>query len=239
FLCILLMWAAATAAAERLSSRPRLEPVPGQSARIGATIATERGERRRVVLPDGSTLYLNEQTRVQVADARRLKVDAGDVYIDIAPATGADKNFVLDAAERPIRTQGARLLAVVRDGNAAIVVVRGQVEVEGVKEPLHAGQVLSPGSKKPQPAARIGPKLEWARDLIAAADSPLVPGSTRTGGALVTVDPDGQESKLTLRKLHIDVHIEDGFARTTIDQTYFNEQPSRLEGTFYFPPPAA
>src|SRR5207245_4126291 len=58
-----------------------------------------------------------------------------------------------------------------------------------------------------------------------------------SGGALVTVDPNGQEMQLSLRKYHIDVHIEDGFARTTIDQTYFNETPSRLEGTFYFPLP--
>ena len=35
----------------------------------------------------------------------------------------------------------------------------------------------------------------------------------------------------------MDVHVEDGFARTTIDQTYFNHQNTRLEGTFYFPLP--
>src|SRR5262249_7068341 len=33
------------------------------------------------------------------------------------------------------------------------------------------------------------------------------------------------------------VHIEDGFARTTIDQTYFNHHSWRLEGTFHFPVP--
>src|SRR5262249_42388978 len=57
------------------------------------------------------------------------------------------------------------------------------------------------------------------------------------GGALVALDPDGQEARLSLRRHHIDVHIEDGFARTTIDQTYFNHTASRLEGTFYFPLP--
>ena len=33
------------------------------------------------------------------------------------------------------------------------------------------------------------------------------------------------------------MYIEDGFARTTIDQTYFNQESARLEGTFYFPLP--
>ncbi|MCI0380341.1 MAG: hypothetical protein L0215_22380, partial [Gemmataceae bacterium] len=46
-----------------------------------------------------------------------------------------------------------------------------------------------------------------------------------------------QEVTLTLRNFHIDVHVEDGFARTTIDQTYFNNNSFRMEGTFYFPLP--
>ncbi len=73
---------------------------------------------------------------------------------------------------------------------------------------------------------------------MAAVDAALTPASEFEGGALVAIDPNGQEAKLSLRKYHIDVHIEDGFARTTIDQTYFNHVASRLEGTFYFPLPA-
>ena len=42
---------------------------------------------------------------------------------------------------------------------------------------------------------------------------------------------------MTLRKYHVDVHIEDGIARTTIDQTFFNHYPWNSEGTFYFPLP--
>ena len=54
---------------------------------------------------------------------------------------------------------------------------------------------------------------------------------------MIAVDPYGEHARLNLRKFHIDVHIEDGFALTTIDQTYFNEVSSQLEGTFYFPLP--
>jgi len=64
-----------------------------------------------------------------------------------------------------------------------------------------------------------------------------VPDSDHAGGSIITVDPAGQEMRLSLRKYHVDVHIEDGFARTTIDQTYFNHTQSRLEGTFHFPLP--
>src|SRR5207248_5356798 len=78
--------------------------------------------------------------------------------------------------------------------------------------------------------------LDWTHDLM-AADAGLVPASSYDGGALIAVDANGQEAKLSLRTYTVDVHLEDGFARTTIDQTYFNHHPWRLEGTFYFPLP--
>ena len=84
---------------------------------------------------------------------------------------------------------------------------------------------------------RLSHVLDWTRDLIAANEPALVPASSYEGGALIAVDTNGQEANLSLRKYHVDVHLEDGFARTTIDQTYFNHHPWRLEGTFYFPLP--
>src|SRR5262249_6236603 len=104
-------------------------------------------------------------------------------------------------------------------------------------EVVPAGQQLAPGSARPAPAPRASYLLDWTKELMAAAESPLVPSSAFAGGALIARDPNGQEAKLSLRRYHIDVHIEDGFARTTIDQTYFNHDFARLEGTFYFPLP--
>src|SRR5262249_23159276 len=87
-------------------------------------------------------------------------------------------------------------------------------------------------------AGRASHSLAWTRELLALSEPPLVPASDFRGGALVAAGPDGQPSRLRLRRYHIDVHVEDGFARTTIDQTYFNAHHGRLEGTFYFPLPA-
>src|SRR5262249_59013952 len=69
------------------------------------------------------------------------------------------------------------------------------------------------------------------------AETPLVPGSQYSGGCLQAIDPNGQQAKISLRKCVVDAFIEDGFARTTIDQTYFNHESVQLEGTFYFPLP--
>src|SRR4029077_16019419 len=86
-------------------------------------------------------------------------------------------------------------------------------------------------------APRAAHELGWTRDLMVAAEAPLVPSGKYDGGALVAVDPYGQEAKLSMVNYHVDVHIEDGFARTTIDQTYFNHESMQMEGTFYFPLP--
>ena len=117
-----------------------------------------------------------------------------------------------------------------------VVVMQGKVKVNDRSEPIEAGQQLAPGSTDgaaPQ-AAHV---LNWARELIAAAEAPLVPPSKYQGGRLVVADAAGNETMLSLRKYHIDVFIQDGFARTTIDQTYFNHNTQRLEGTFHFPLP--
>ena len=116
-----------------------------------------------------------------------------------------------------------------------VLVASGQAHVEGIDEPIRAGQTLEATAKKPAAAQRISHLVAWTRDLREAA--PLVPASAHAGGTLIARDPDGQEAKLELRRYRIDVHIEDGFARTTIDQTYFNYTQDRLEGTFRFPLP--
>jgi tetratricopeptide (TPR) repeat protein len=226
--------------AMQLTPRPRLPVAPVQAAALGETLRTGPGERRRVGLPDGSVLYLNENTTVQLPAERKVTLTTGEVFAEVAPrnpdADGA--TFLVKTANREIAALGTRFDVQADDAGTGVVVTQGKVKVSGLDEPVAAGEQLPPGGAEPAAAPRASYVLDWARDLMIAADSPLVPESKYTGGALVAVDPSGQEAQLSLRKYAIDVHIEDGFARTTIDQTYFNEQPSRLEGTFYFPLPA-
>ena len=94
-----------------------------------------------------------------------------------------------------------------------------------------------PDALQPTAAPRAAAALAWTRELMCAAEAPLVPPSKYAGGALVVNDASGQAQQLSLRKYHVDVHIEDGFARTTIDQIYFNHTWQRLQGTFHFPLP--
>jgi ferric-dicitrate binding protein FerR (iron transport regulator) len=224
---------------------PAAKPEP-----IGSTIQTKHGERRRVCLADGSVLYVNQDTRLAIDGERRVSLAKGEIFVEVSPrhektadaqdAHAAGKaTFVVSTPRRSVTALGTKF-DVRHDRDVTnVLVTQGKVAVSDYAGLLYAGRQLtiaSDGDKIAQ-IPRASAELEWTRDLVAAAESPLVPQSEYCGGALLALDPNGQEARLSLRQYHVDVHIEDGFARTTIDQTYFNHLYSRLEGTFYFPLP--
>src|SRR5262249_25929842 len=200
------------------AAAPAVKRVP-----VGEELRTGSGQRRRVVLPDGSVVFLNQQTSATVTAERRLKLSRGEVLVEVAAGKGEKNPFVVETTRREVSAVGTTFAVRANDKGAGVLVAHGRVKVSGLDEPLHAGQQLAPGADKPQTAPRAAHALSWARELVEASESPLVPKSRHAGGSLVAVDPNGQEAKLSLRKYHVDVHIEDGFARTTIDQTYFNQ----------------
>jgi ferric-dicitrate binding protein FerR (iron transport regulator)/tetratricopeptide (TPR) repeat protein len=227
----------ARALAQQLTPRPRPPAPAPETVAPGATVRTGAGERRRVTLPDDSVLYLNENTTARVLADRHVALARGEVFVEVAPRApdSAGATFVVQTDRREVSALGTKFAVRAADAGTGVVVTQGKVRVTGLDRPLFSGQELAPGSAEPEPAPRASYVLDWARDLIIAAESPLVPQSKYAGGALVALDPGGQEAQLSLRKYRVDVHVEDGFARTTIDQTYFNHQTVRLEGTFHFP----
>jgi tetratricopeptide (TPR) repeat protein len=210
--------------------------------RVGDTVRTAARQRQRVTLPDGSAMYVNENTEVVVESERRVQVASGTVFIEVVPlfdGQSHDGRFVVETPGRTITALGTRFAVAAESDRTNVIVTQGKVRVSGVDQEIEAGQELTIAGEQSRlrPSPRASQVLSWTQDLMTAAIGALVPASEFAGGALVTVDPKGQETRLSLRKFHIDVHIEDGFARTTIDQTYFNATWSQLEGTFYFPLP--
>ena len=211
--------------------KPRAEAGAAEvgRARGRARSSTRRpGEKRRVVLPDGSFLYLNQNTTVELAERSARQAHRA--------ARCSSRRRPGQVGSRPVRRRNAAAVGhrprheVRRHGDERRHRRAGHAgQGRGLRarsEPSRRARSCSRGDDKIAPAPRASAALDWTRDLMAAAESPLVPAGKHGGGALVAVDPDGQEAKLTLRKYHVDVHIEDGFARTTIDQTYFNSENS-------------
>lgn len=221
---------------DQLTARPAPAGLPAAGLAIGQAVSTGPREQRRLALPDGSTMYVDAGTNLQVTGRRSVKLSAGRVYVEVAP--DRESPLTLQTPDRTVTALGTRLAVEVAGGKTGVWVTQGKVAIDGVSAPLYAGEQLLPSASTATAMPRATAVLDWTKDLVAASASPLVPATKNAGGALTVVGGDGQEFRLELRKFHVDVHIEDGFARTTIDQTYFNHTSQRLEGTFYFPLPA-
>ena len=250
----------------------RVQAAPVQRVKVGDVIQTGARERRRVTLPDGSVLFVNQNTLARIESLRRVGVDYGEVYVEAVPQSLLEgifrRKFVIKAPDRSVTALGTRFAVKASpEKKTEVLVTQGEVAASGIETSLPSGRELvdstrlhlavagkevegEPGLESRtlnltevadglvvQQAPRASEALSWTRDLMAARIVPLIPPSKHRGGSLIVVDTEGQEMRLSLRKFHIDVHIEDGFARTTIDQTYFNHTQSRQEGTFHFPMP--
>jgi hypothetical protein len=221
-------------AAVTLVARPPSDAPATPRVAAGDTVQTAAGERKRVRLPDGSLLYLNERCRVSVGDTGRIDLLSGEIFVE-APARPEAEALTVKAPRREVRSSRGRFAVRATERGSRVVVASGKVQVSGLEQVIRSGQQLAEDQPTPSPAPRLSHVVAWVRDLLPESD--LVPASQHAGGSITVRDPDGQEAKLTLRRYHVDVHIEDGFARTTIDQTFFNDSQERLEGTFRFPLP--
>ena len=206
---------------------------------VGQSVETPSDQRRRLALADGSILYLNRDTAITLTAAREVTLRRGEIYVEVAQDPAAAR-FIVSTPRRQMIALGTKFDVRVAPEGTELQVTQGKVQVSDVQLPVLAGQQLTlDGHAEGPPDISAAPcathTIEWIRELMAAAQSPLVPGSKHSGGSLVAVDPQGQETRLSLRKYHVDVHIEDGFARTTIDQTYFNDTIGPPGGHVLFP----
>src|SRR5262245_43110212 len=223
---------ARSAESELLTSKPLPQAPEVKPVEVGTEIRTGAQERRRVVLPDRSVLFVAPQTRAKVTGTREVALEAGELFVQVAEQ---QEPLSVKTPHRTPQTKRGSFSARVEKDGTRLLVTGGRITTGELT--LAAGQLLAAQDDKPRPAPRAAQQLAWTRDLMSAADPALLPPNPNAGGNLVALDPDGQEAKLSLRGFSIDVHIEDGFARTVIDQTFFNQTASRLEGTFYFPLP--
>lgn len=198
-------------------------------------LQTGTHERRIERLADDSLLFLDENTRVVLTNAREIKLEAGRAYVEVArqlDAAGKRVPFTMHTPQGPVVALGTKFAVDLNGGKPEVLVTEGKVTAAGLAEPLLAGQWWRGSGIETAPQAAYG--LSWTREMRLLLSPPPVPASDDVGGALRSVDGS---AVFTLRRCHVDVHVEDGMARTTLDQTYFNHLPSRQEGTFYFPLP--
>ncbi|KGD99806.1 iron dicitrate transport regulator FecR [Achromobacter sp. RTa] len=121
--------------------------LPAATPSYSALIAAERGERRRVSLPDGSQLDINGATRAELRfyDKRReINLASGEILFSVASDTA--RPFIVKAGSSDIRVTGTVFDVRRNADEVSVAVESGTVEVTGGhwwnmgKATLRAGQ---------------------------------------------------------------------------------------------------
>jgi transmembrane sensor len=107
-------------------------------------VASATGQLRRLRLPDGSSVILDTDTRIEVAfsnAARLVRLVRGRARFDVAAATGAP--FMVEAGGRLILDRGTVFdVAVGRDG-VKVSLLRGAVEIHDRASAGQPGRILA------------------------------------------------------------------------------------------------
>ena len=92
------------AGSARLTSRARTEAAAAKTLAVGQEIRTTAGQRQRVVLPDGSVLFVNQNSQVKLDAERTLTLSSGEVFVEVP--NGADAALTVKTAKRELRSRG-------------------------------------------------------------------------------------------------------------------------------------
>ncbi|MEO7095157.1 MAG: VIT domain-containing protein, partial [Polyangiales bacterium] len=171
----------------------------------------------------------------------------GAALLDVAPGKGT---FVVETQRGRIEVLGTRFLVDASAERTMTAVVRGAVKLATADGDvlLHAGEqgVAEPGRPPSRgPAPRLSHLASWAAQARHRDEKDVQPIHH---GTLFARDPGvrshppwGEEYPLPIKKLGVDIVVENQVARVALDQTFHNDADQTLEGVYRFaiPPDAA
>jgi transmembrane sensor len=163
----------------------------------GNVVATGIGERRTVVLEDGTRVSLNTDTRAVIhyeRRQRRIDLERGEALFEVAPRP--DWPLIVTAGEREIRALGTAFVVRRDEQNLAVTLMEGKVIVSPLEPELPTdvpSAVAETAGKEPRtvalsPGQRLtlvpskAPQLDrpslialtaWQRGQIALDNTPL------------------------------------------------------------------
>ncbi len=204
---------------------------------------TELGARE-LTLADGTRALLRSGTTLEELSPGHLRLIAGEIVLEVAERA---EPLIVETPQGRALVTGTRLLLRAEGDETLAAVLRGRATLQqgqATELLLRAGEravIDAEGEIERRLGRRLSYELDWARELLAPAERPT---PIRRGNLLARVPRwTGQiqasaEWPLAIRRMVVDVHIEDGHIRTTIDQTFFNHVERNLEGIYQFPLPA-
>lgn len=176
---------------------------------IAADQRTAIGERREIVLADGSRISLNTDSAIDLhfdARERRVRLRRGEIFIATAvdPAPSY-RPFVVETAQGRIRALGTRFVVRQFDDHSQVGVSEGAVEIRpnrsaaalvvnaGQQVEFGAGSIEAPRAADPLAAA-------WTRGLLVADNQRLadfVAELSRHRPGILRCDPEVADLRIS------------------------------------------
>ncbi|MBX3127017.1 MAG: FecR domain-containing protein [Polyangiaceae bacterium] len=207
----------------------------GAPLKSGARIETGKGARALVRLPDGSRLFLRDDS-VAVLGAESVVLEKGEYFVDAPPT---DREALAHTAGEIVVAAADAGLSVRRDGEGAVVyVARGAATVtsKGGRVEVKAGeQALARGADKPE-VAPLSFWDDWTGGMADYSSGALLAGAGR--GTIYGVDVGAQAGsparRLEVSKQSVRAVVREGLSETEVDQTFFNPTDRAVEGWYWF-----
>ncbi len=217
----------------------------GAAIASGVSIATDRKQRARLEMNDGSVLVLDRDTEIELDGApltRTVHVKHGVVAFDVAHKDNlAPAKIITERGE--VLVVGTELTVTATDDTTDVQVTRGSVraKAEGGRDvTVEAGQEALLSAR----GVDVGPSAVGAR----AADDGLLgekkPNDESEAGGVGELrarrpgHADENDRALRVENHAVKVRIAGAMARTEIEETFSNDTNDDLEGIYRFPVPA-
>ena len=156
----------------------RNTPLMDSVDRLTADLSTGTGETREATLSDGSRVWLNALSALNIrfdAHQRLLQLRAGEVLIDTAKDLG--RAFWVETEHGRLRALETRFSVQQNERNTVLNVYEGAVEVhnrQGETEVVQSGQQMAFSTGRLNTATAADPSREaWHRGLLLADNTPL------------------------------------------------------------------
>jgi transmembrane sensor len=145
---------------------------------LGETISTATGERRHIVLADGTAVDLNTDSKIRVKmteGLRRVTLVQGEVLLDVARNA---RPFEVHAGDGVLRDIGTKFNVIRDDAKTNVAVLEGEVQVSmsnAATVNLHGGQQVDYAAHElsavsPSSAADV---TAWLNGRLIFRDTPL------------------------------------------------------------------
>ena len=224
----------------------------GDTLGKGALVETGAGSMCAIAGRDGSNFKLNTQTTVRFVDLtepRLIEIEKGELWADAAPITNQSTPLIVKTPNSRATILGTEFSLTVTSYRTLLSVKEGSVSLESSsgKATVSASEQCLVTSQKPPVVRRLvhlANRFGWTALLSSEGQHPVEKsrsaatfvGSEGSVGTLVAKIDDNWKP-LTLSRQHITVVIEGGVARTTVEEAFYNNTGSQLEGQFKFPLP--